>query len=275
MWQGHAVAQLAAGPSVARPVLKLDRALDVLEPPQRVAVKARVERWVADQLAKRVPALGQLAALARDREVSAGLRVIAGALETAGGIAPRRPLGAALDGLPPPERKLLRQAGVTVGALDLFAPALLKPQAARWRALLLGLKGAAPPLPPPAATVLPRGVDGAVLAAGFRPLGAQAVRVDLVERIARAAFDAGTAGGGAGRRPFAPDPALATSMGLEPATIARMMAELGFRAVPARDPAEPGRWVWRGRPTAPARATAAPVRGDNAFAALAEWAGHG
>ena len=264
-WTGHAVAALTRGPSPARPVVKLDRALDALTPPERAGVKARVERWLADQLARRVPALGKLADLARDREVSPALRVIAGALEAAGGIAPRRPLAASLDALPPPERKRLRQAGVTVGALDLFAPALLKPEAARWRRILLALKGDAPPLPPPGATVLPRGVEGATLAAGFRPIGEQAVRVDLVERIAGMAFEAR-----AGRKPFAVDPALATSMGLEPATIARLMAELGFRVVPGDEP----RWAWRGRP--PARASsAAAARPDNAFAALADWASNG
>ena len=264
LWQGHSVATLAPGPSPARPALQLDRALDALAPPARVAVKARLERWLADQLARRVPALEKLAHLARDREVSPALRVVAGALETAGGIAPRRPLAASLDALPPPERKRLRDAGVTVGALDLFAAALLKPGAARWRRLLLALKGDAPALPPPGATVLPRGTEGATLAAGFRPLGAQAVRVDLVERIARGAFEAR-----AGRKPFTVDPALATSMGLEPATIARLMAELGFRHVAGDEP----RWIWRGRP--PVRAAAPAARPDSAFAALAEWSARG
>ena len=265
LWQGHAVAVLSPGPSVARPVLKLDRSLDVLEPPARVAVKARVERWLHDQLARRVAALVTLAELARDPEVSAGLRVIAGALEAAGGIAPRRPLAAALDALPLPERKRLRHAGVTVGALDLFAGALLKPEAGRWRRLLLGLKGEAPAAVPAGATVLARGSDGAMLTAGFRPLGEQAVRVDLVDRIARAAFDAR-----AGRKPFSVDPALATSMGLEPATVARLMAELGFRHVAE---AEGGQWVWRGRP--PVAVAAPSKRVEGAFAALAGWAGQG
>jgi ATP-dependent RNA helicase SUPV3L1/SUV3 len=81
------------------------------------------------------------------------------------------------------------------------------------------------------------------------------VRIDLVERIARAAHDSRK-----GRAPFTLDAALATSIGLEPGTVARLMAELGFR------PSPEGRWAWRGRPTAK---VAAP-RHDNAFAALAE-----
>ncbi|WP_425229182.1 helicase-related protein [Sphingomonas sp.] len=267
-WTDHLIAQLASGPSLARPLVKLNPSLDVLEPPARAAIKARLERWVGDQLVRRVPALVKLVTLACDRDASADLRVVAGALEAAGAIAPRRPLARALDALPPPERKRLRATGMTIGTLDLFAPALLKPETARWRRLLLALRGEATPAPPPGASVLPRGAAGATLAAGFRPLGAQAVRVDLVERIARAAHDARTADG-AGRRPFAPDPALATSIGLEPATSARLMAELGFRAVAGADT----RWVWRGRPPV---ASPVPVqRPDSAFAALADWARHG
>ena len=107
--------------------------------------------------------------------------------------------------------------------------------------------------------MLPRGAPGATLAAGFRPIGSQAVRIDLVERIARAAHDARARNGG-GRTPFVPDPTLATSIGLEPGTVARLMAELGFR------PLREGQWAWRGRP--PAKPVA--PRADNAFAALAE-----
>ena len=57
---------------------------------------------------------------------------------------------------------------------------------------------------------------------------------------------------------FAADAALAVSMGLEPGTIARLMAELGFR------PAGEG-YAWRGR----ARPRPAPAAPTGAFAALA------
>jgi len=84
------------------------------------------------------------------------------------------------------------------------------------------------------------------------------VRVDLVERIARAAHDAR-----AGRKPFTPDPALATSIGVSGETLARLMAALGFRTAPVAEGAS--RWVWRGL----ARARPVPPPRDNAFAALA------
>jgi ATP-dependent RNA helicase SUPV3L1/SUV3 len=269
VWGGHRVAALVPGASLARPRVVLDRDLDCLDKAARERVQARVGQWTAERVARLAPSLVVLAELARDPGASASLRVVAGALEAAGGIAARLANRTAVEALGVDERKRLRAAGVTIGALDLFDPRLLKPEAARLRAVLLAVRGAVVAPPPPGATVLARGTEGATLSAGFRPLGNQAVRVDLVERIARGAHDARQ-----GRRPFAPDPALATSVGLEPATTARLMAELGFHPVRAEgEVAENGvvgpRWVWRGRPS-PKVAPVAPGP-DNAFAALAEW----
>ncbi|RYD47045.1 MAG: helicase, partial [Sphingomonadales bacterium] len=153
-----------------------------------------------------------------------------------------------------------RNMGVTIGTLDLFAPALLKPAAARWRRELMGLTDGSRE----GATVLARNAPGADLPHGFRPLGAQAVRVDLVERIARAAHDNRAKHAGGARKPFAPDPALAISMGVKPETLARLMAQLGFRTAKARE-GEPQRWIWQGlTPVAEIK----PPPADNAFAAL-------
>jgi ATP-dependent RNA helicase SUPV3L1/SUV3 len=263
MWDGHAVARLVPGRSLASPRVMLHRDLDCLDRTMRETIAGRVERWLAAMLAKRVPALVRLAEMARDPAASASLRIVATRLEAAGGIAPRLPMRAEIEGLGVDERRRLRSGGVTIGALDLFDARLLKPEAARWRRMLLQVRDEMWPVPPDGATVLPRDVPAAMLAAGFRPLGRQAVRVDLVERIARAVHDARPAGSG-GRAPFAPDPALALSIGMEPASFDRLMAELGFRGLAGETP----RWVWRGR--RPARALpVAPVDPGNAFAGLA------
>jgi ATP-dependent RNA helicase SUPV3L1/SUV3 len=218
-------------------------------------VQARLERWFADQISKRLPVLGKLDAAMRDPAAGSPLRALANALLEAGGLLPRRAAATLVDALDPPARQRLRQAGVTIGTLDIFAPALLKPGAARWRRELMDLAEA----PRDGATVLPRAAPGADLVHGYRPLGAQAVRVDLVERIARAAHDARQ-----GRKPFAPDPALATSMGLTAETLARLMAQLGFRTARSAEGA-PQHWIWQGL-VAPPRPKAPPR--DNAFAAL-------
>ncbi len=262
-WDGHVVATIAAGPSLARAKIMLDRALDCLDRPLRDKVEARLMRWLSGLLAEHLPALVGLATAARDPQASAAMRAVAATLEAAGGIAPRLAHRTAVDALSIDERRGLRRIGVVIGALDIYDPRLLKPRAAALRHMLMGLRGAPPALPPEGATVLPRGAAAAD--AGFRPLAQQAVRIDLVERIARAAHDARQ-----GRAPFAPDAALATSMGLEPATIERLMAELGFRAAGGE---AAGRWIWHGRP--PAKRAVVKHDPDNAFAALAGLRLHG
>jgi len=267
VWAGHAVARLASGASFARPRLVLDRSLDCLEKSARDRIETRLASWLATMLARRLGALTRLADASRDAKATPALRIVAGAIEAAGGITPRLPLRLSLDAIDADERKWLRKIGITIGALDLFDPRLMKPEAARWRRALATARGGDIVAPRDGATVLARGSDGATLEAGFRPLGLQAVRVDLVERIARAAHDARQ-----GRTPFAPDPALATSIGLDPASLDRLMAELGFKALAGDTP----RWVWRGRP--PARPVPpAPVDPSraNAFAGLAALVRHG
>ena len=257
------VARLARGRSLARPALVLDPALDCLDPAARDGVLARVRRWTQDAVAKALPSLAAMAAASDAAAAGPVLRSIAGAIEAGAGFAARTPLATTLAELPPEGRQWLRRQGVTIGALDLFDARLLKPGAQGWRRALLAAWGeTVPPTPPAGATTLPRGAPGAMAAMGFRPLGAQAVRIDLVERVARAAHDAREKNGKAA---FAPDPALATSMGLEPGTIARLMAELGFRPAPAAEDAAP-RYVWRGR-ARPKRVAAAP---GGAFAGLAD-----
>jgi ATP-dependent RNA helicase SUPV3L1/SUV3 len=255
-WRGVCVAAVIPGPNLARPRLVLDRAVDALDPALRKAVQARLDRWLAGQMVRHLPVFGALDACLHDAAAGAPLRAVAGALLDAGGLLPRRAIGVQIEALDAAARKRLSRMGVTIGTLDLLAPALLKPGPARWRRMLMRLGDG----PRDSATVLPRNAPGADLPFGFRPLGQQAVRIDLVERIARAAHDARK-----GRAPFTLDPALAISIGIQPDTLARLMAQLGFRAVRPGEDDRP-RWMWQGltpnaKPKPPPR--------DNAFAALA------
>ncbi|MEG8041112.1 helicase-related protein [Sphingomonas sp. LR60] len=255
------VARLSRGTSLARPQVTLDEALDCLDPPLRNRVAERLRLWTTATIARTLPALAALSTATRAAEAGPVLRSIAAAMEAGAGFAQRLPLRDAVEALSSGQRQWLRRQRITIGALDLFDPRLLKPAAQAWRRALLAAYGTPiPAVPPAGATSLPRGTPGAVPLMGHRALGGQAVRIDLVERVARAAHDAR---GANGRTPFAPDPALAVSIGLEPATIARLMAELGFRPVATLDTAP--HYVWRGRP----RAKVAAPDPANAFAALA------
>jgi len=259
MWQGHPVAKLAPGTGLTRPRVQLDRALDCLDKIGRAAALARIEAWLTGEIARQLPGLLRIEAAARDPASGAALRAVAAALVEHGGFVERAAVAEPVDALDPPARKMLRSMGVTIGTLDLFDAQLLKARAARWRQALLATQ-AGTPMSEPApggATVLPR----TTRAAGFRSIGDQAVRVDLVERIARAAHDSRK-----GRAPFVPDPALATSIGLKPETMGKLLARLGFRSMPPEEGKR--RWVWRGPRRA--RATTPVARPGSPFAALAD-----
>ncbi len=260
-WQGHAIAVLGRGKTLATPRITLDRSLDVLEPAQRGEIATRLAAWLTGHNARHTPGIAAAERLAGDPEASGTLRLVAAALVAGGGFAARAPLGEAVDALDGAERQRLRRAGFVIGALDLFDARLLRerPGMVR-RALMAAAAGSGVAVAPPSgAVVLPRGAAGATAAQGFRDIGQQAVRIDLVERLARAAHDARS-----GKAPFAPDPALATSIGLVPETLARLMAQLGFRPAPPLE-GEPC-WRWAGR--GPRVTSKAPAR-DNGFAALA------
>lgn len=263
-WQEQVVAMFGPGPSIVRPRVNIEHSLDCLERALHGKIRVRLEQWTRQQIVKRVRVISELDAIRSDPAVSPALRAVAAALLDAGAQLERARLGESVDTLDAPARRRLRQAGITIGTLDLFDARLLKPDSARWRAALIAAKAETrvPTLPSAGATVLPRGDY-----AGFRTIGAQSIRLDLVERLARAAHDARH-----GKAPFAPDPALAISIGLAPETLGALMRQLGFRAVAASDGAP--RWQWRGRPRRRAEAPAVP-KPANAFAVLADWGLHG
>ena len=262
-WGGVRVAMLASGAEIARPRVVLDRALDCLDRRLAERIAARLRDWAWREVDRHAPALGAITALARDAESSGALRVVAAALDVGAGVCARAPVGETIEVLSPAERQRLRRAGVTLGALDLFVPALLRARAARWRGVLMAARAgeAVAAAPPASASTAARGQPPG---SPWRDIGKQAVRVDLIERLARAAHE--TRRGGA---PFAPDPSLATAMGVKPETLARLMAQLGFRPVPGTD--SPRRWVWRGPPRRPRRAPTQPPAGGT-FAVLADLA---
>ena len=250
-WRGLPVAHLNSGKSLLTTRLKPDRALDALDEPVRRIVIERLDRWLATMQAKHLKPLQRIADAARDAAMAPSLRALLAPLSESGGISPRVPLEKALSLLDRDARYQARKLGLVIGALDLFHPQLLKPEAIRWRAALMAVQGGAPmpALPAPGTVTL----GHPSILPEFRTLGAQALRVDLAERIARAAHDVRD-----GRKLFIPDPSLATSLGLSADALARLMRLLGFESH------ETG-WRYRGR-TRPRETRA--VRPGNAFAAL-------
>jgi ATP-dependent RNA helicase SUPV3L1/SUV3 len=268
-WRGDVVARLGKGRSLAEPRLTLHRTLDPLSADDRAKVTERLERWLAAAIGRQLAPLAAIATAARDKATAPVLRGLLAPVAEAGGIVARDAVAASLPALTRDQRKAAATLGLKIGTLDLFVPAVLKPEPMRWRLALLAARANAtmPPVPAPGAAMIgdPHPLlRGAAIHAGFRDLGDQMLRVDLVERLARHAHDARE-----GHRPFVPDPSLSTSLGLKPPAVARLMRTLGFaqHKRPGEDVGGAVAWLWRGRRQT--RIDAPRARPGNAFGALA------
>jgi ATP-dependent RNA helicase SUPV3L1/SUV3 len=265
-WRGDVVARLSRGKNLLSPRIELHRALDALAPGDRDAVSVRLAAWLGDGIRRNLTPLQAIGAAASDPAQPAQVRALLAPLTDAGGVLARIEVESVLEALDRALRPSVARLGVRLGTLDLFIPALLKPESTRWRIALAAAQDGVtmPGLPPIGAVSLATPTDrstwAAFVMAGFRPLGAQMLRVDQVERLARNAHDMRQRDG-SGRAAFDPDPALATSLGLGSPSFTQLMLALGFRR------ADPG-WVWKGK--RPRRAAPeAPLRPGNAFGALA------
>ena len=262
LWRGHEVAKLAKGKNLLSPRVLLDRRIDSVSARGREAVIERLQNWLRAQVERTLSPLRSAGAAAQDPRTPAAIRSVLATLVDEGGIVPRDRVAAPLAELDREQRRAVTGFGVRVGALDLFMPAVLKPEAMRWRSALRAAAAgeAMPELPPPSSTVLAARGNGAraqLARLGFRAAGPQLVRVDIAERIARQAHEARS-----GKQDEFVNDAFVTSLGLQPEAVAKLMADIGFRRVDG----ESG-WAWkgRGRPRRQER-----EKRSHAFAALAE-----
>lgn len=230
-WGDTPVATLLAGSALLSPEIRLDRALLALGQDVQKQVSARIAAWFDAQKQKHLLPLVKMSESAADPAVPAVVRAVFAQLADAGGVMARTDLDPALAQLDKEQRHLLRKAGLDIGVLDIYHPGLLKPGAARWRSALLAARIAKPclPLPGPGLTLLPVGDRSAQMGAriaGFRGFGDQMLRIDMAERMARAAHEAI-----AKNEPFSATSPQIVSLGLnEPAFLA-LMRLAGFRPV--------------------------------------------
>jgi ATP-dependent RNA helicase SUPV3L1/SUV3 len=264
------VASLERGKSRARPRIVLAKELRVLEPVHRARLAEALELWFDAALAPLAP-LRAIEDAALDPAAGPEVRALLLTLADRAGNVPRESAGLAV--IPKDKRPLLRRLGVTIGALDVFVPALLKPGP---RALLKEIGADARPLHAAMEAVIAGAKN---LPAGYRRAGNQVIRLDMAEKLFRAAHEARTA---AGARAFRLDPALATSMGLAGENFVRLMRDAGFRpgeprklAEGAFGPPAPILWGWRAprKDRAPEPRDGRPGPTGGAFAGLAELLG--
>jgi ATP-dependent RNA helicase SUPV3L1/SUV3 len=260
LWRGHEVARLGPGKNLLSPRVLLDRRIDSVSRRGREAVIERLHGWIRGQVERSLAPLRAAGGAARDPGAPAPVRALLAMLVDEGGIVAREKVVEPLAALDREQRRAVTALGIRIGALDLFMPAVLKPEAMRWRSALRAAAAGEPmaALPSPSSVVLPAPAEAArarLARLGFRSAGPQMIRVDMAERFARHAHEVK-----AGKEGAVVDEALVTSLGLQPQALARLMRDIGFR--PAEGEAA---WVWRGRGR---RRRAAVERGSHAFAAL-------
>jgi ATP-dependent RNA helicase SUPV3L1/SUV3 len=233
-WAGARVATLRRGRHALDPRIQLDRALMGLAVADRTRVLARLEAWLEGALGRLLGPLVGLAGNDPGAGLSSGLsqaaRGLAVRLVETLGVLPRGAADDQVTALLRADRQALAALGVRLGVSHVFVPGLLRPEPTRWRLALWAVWNGIevlPPLPPPGRVSLAVEAHwplGFVETAGFLRVGEQAVRIDMVDRLARAIH-----GRRAGRAPFMPDPNWAASLGLGHEGLARLLRALGYR----------------------------------------------
>ncbi len=264
-WKGQKIAVLHKDSAPTAPKIEAARELSVLSDADRSLLVDAMESWLAKQ-AEPLGGLAKMKAATQDSNAGSEARALLLTLIAGHGFVSREKAG--LEHLPKEMRPFLRRLGVTFGALDIFAPALLKPAP---RNILHAMGIDRRPLQEAMIPV----IDGAgKLPSGYRPAGKQAIRLDIAEKIVKAAHETRAK---ASKKRFIIDPSLPISTGLTPDSIKRLYGAAGFRIHPARSLAEnaygpPGPDFWEWRPSRRKKQREAPAkpREGNAFSALAD-----
>jgi ATP-dependent RNA helicase SUPV3L1/SUV3 len=255
---GAPVARLAPKAPVLKPRVDLIGA-EGAGAGERAAAHERLELWLARTVARDLEPLVALETAWREGQLPPDARGLAFRILESAGALDRA--SEDLDHMGAEARRALRRCGVRLGRHTIFLPALIRPRAAQTLAVLwhsahpgrshsvfLARPGAlSAPLDRPRTWA-------ECAAAGYRPCGRLAVRLDLVERLGDAI---------AAEAP-APDAALAQLIGRPTRELAEVLTSLGYRRVEG-DEATPPRW----RRAPPRRTRQAAAAADSPFSALA------
>ena len=267
LWDGARVASLAEGRDALSPRIVLDRSLDGLSAADRATIRTRLEAWLTSQRTRHLSALAALRE--RTKELSPASRGLVVQLVENLGCLVRERVATQIAALDKADRRLLAEAGVRLGVAHVFVTELLRPEPTRWRLALWAIHRKLPATPPPpGAGLVTIAVDPAAPRdfydiAGFLPVGPEAVRIDMVERLARAMH-----GQREGREAFVPNDQWAASVGMSRDGFARLMRALGYRlkSVDGKPAFE-----WRGpRPERQRPDRRPPPVGTSPFAVLGE-----
>ena len=265
-WREAIIARLVKSDSLYAPRVEVADS-DLLSPEQKQRMAERMQGFIAAHIAA---LLGPLLALA-DPQPVAGMEPISGSgrgilwqIHEGLGARPRFQLAAALKELPETDKPLLARAGVRLGTETVYMPDMLKPAPIALRAVLWSLwNGDWPEAgPPPEGRVsfeASSTPDEFWLSCGYRRFGDKVMRVDMVERVAALVRAAAREGD------FTISDEMLSLAGASHATMALMLADLGFEKVGER-PAEAA------EPAAPETEAAEAAAEEKAAAEAAEAA---
>ncbi|PZT89229.1 MAG: helicase [Citromicrobium sp.] len=269
VWQSSPIAKLESRDGNVSPAIIPSREVNALPAQSRDRLMAALEKWLDASLEPLEP-LRRMQIAATNPDAGSQARALLLNLVAGHGHVTRDKAG--IEHLPKVMRPFLRKIGVTFGALDIFSPLLLKPAPRR---ILNELGIDRRPLQP---EMLPVIADTKKLPSGYRHAGSQAIRIDLAEKIFRAAHEARTKS--ELRRQFVLDLALPISIGLEERNAERLLGQAGFRLQRAKPltegaygPPRPDLWEWRPsrrKQPRPHHGRVDTPREGSAFAGLAE-----
>jgi ATP-dependent RNA helicase SUPV3L1/SUV3 len=233
-WRGDDVARLVRGRSLISPDIEILRN-ELLENGAREAVRQRLAAWLERHLRRRLGPLFEAA----EASLDAPARGVVFQLCEQLGSVPRRQVRSLVATVSRKDRAALTALGLRFGAQGVFFPALLRPAAAKlravlWRAysgedaaILDGCAGTGDKLGP----VHDRAAasEACWSALGYLLFGPVALRYDRVEQLSAQLHRAARGG------PFAETPALADLAGGGGEGFATVLARLGFRARPGEE----------------------------------------
>ena len=226
MWGEHAVGKLAAGPEPLKP-----QVVAFVDDEAGPDVAAKVERRLQHFIDRKVAALFEpLVAVSRDETLTGLARGVGFRMIEGFGVIPRDEIASDIKALDQDARALLRKHGLRFGQFTIFFPALLKPAPTRLRLVLWSLARGLdefPESPPPGLVTVPvaeGAPEGYQTMSGYRPAGARAIRIDMLERLADMLRAEDSRGGFEAKA----DMLSITGMTLE--QFADLMQGLGYRA---------------------------------------------
>lgn len=233
-WRGIVVGRIVKGQSILAPKAVV-QPTPVLQGDALNIVQEKLDRWLEAHIGEVLAplfALQEAVNGAKDEEgnerIGGMARGIAFQMVEKLGTIPRRLIAKDFKEVDSTGRFQIKKLGVWLGATSLYIPALLKPAPAQLRLLLWALftdQDKLPEIPPAGLCTIKvdkRASRVFYEVSGYRVVGDNAVRLDMLERLANAAREVSMKG------PFPMDPDLMSLVGTSGDDFIEIMSYLGY-----------------------------------------------